>query len=171
MEPAPPRLTLLRFAAFAVLASWLYGVCDLVFSWNPLAAAPYEWHRAEPVFRAVPALVFGTFAEGVNGFIAAAAFAAVFRRVPGSPWRQGLALGLTAWAFWVVSGTMSTAVWLNVPWSLAAANVAFGFPKCLCIGWGVAWIARRLDVGSVAEPSALDHSPPVPDQATGPLEH
>jgi hypothetical protein len=141
-----PRLTLPRFAALAVLSSWLYGLCDFVFSWNPLAAAPYHWHRSELVFRAVPALAFGTLAEGVNGLIAATAFVAVFRRVPGSPWRQGLALGLTAWGFWVISGTMSATVWLDVPWSLAAANVAFGLPKCLCIGWGVAWGARKVAI-------------------------
>ncbi len=132
-----------RFLRVAFFAPGLFALCDFVFSWNPLAAAPYLAHRAEPVFRAVPALTFGTLAEGVNGLIAALAFAAWGARVPGSPWRRGLVFGLTWFGFWVVSGTMSAYVWLAVPDSLALANVACGLPKCLALGAALSWLWGR----------------------------
>ncbi len=129
----------------AFFAPGLFGLCDLLFSWNPLAAAPYLAHRAEPLFRAPPALAFGVFAELVNGTIAALAFAAWGRRVPGSPWRRGAIFGATWFGFWVVSGTMSAYVWLAIPDSLALANVAFGLPKCLALGVALAWLWGRDD--------------------------
>jgi hypothetical protein len=43
-----------------------------------------------------------------------------------------------------VSGTFTAAVWLVVPAALAVANVASGAPKCLVIGWIIAWEWRLL---------------------------
>lgn len=137
------RLRELAILAFG--ASVLFGVCDFVFSWNPLAAAPYWEHRASPVFRARPLYELGMVAEGINGLVAAAAFLLVRPALPASPRRAGLRFGLVLWAFWVVSGTMSAMVWLEVPRGLAAMNILFGLPKCVAIAIGIAWIAKLLD--------------------------
>ena len=125
-----------------MVAAALYGVADLVFSWNPIAAAPYVQHRHAPAFRRAPALDFGLVAEAVNGWIAALAFVLVEPALRGSPWRRGALFGMLVWGFWIVSGTMSVVVWLDVPDSVAAVNVAFGLPKCLVIGCGMAWFRR-----------------------------
>jgi hypothetical protein len=134
----------LRLIALAAVAAAAFGVCDLAFSWNPLAAAPYLSRRAEPVFRAEPAYALGFAAECGNGWIAALAFVAVEPALRGSPWRRGAVFGAIAWGFWVVSGTFTASVWLAVPAPLALANVAFGLPKCVTIGVTVAWAWRRL---------------------------
>lgn len=129
-----------RFTRLWLAAVVCFALADLAFSWNPLAAAPYLARRHAPVFRDAPALVFGVFAEVLNGLIAALAFLWVAR---GRGWRDGLLFGLLMWGFWVVSGTMSACVWLDLPASVAIANVAFGLPKCLAIGLGIAWAHSR----------------------------
>lgn len=133
----------LRFAALAATLAAAFGACDLLFSWNPLAAAWYLAHRASPAFRPLPALALGVVAEALNGLVAAGAFVAVERGLGGSPWRRGAVFGAVLWGFWVVAGTLTAAVWLAVPAPVAIANIAFGLPKCLAIGWATAWFWRR----------------------------
>ena len=135
---------LLRFIKLWVAASVLFGLADFIFSWNPLAAAPYLAHRTEPIFRAVPFLKFGIIVEDINGFISSIAYLSIGRTIEGAPIRRGCVFGLMIWGLWVVSGTMSAFVWLNVPVSLALANVLFGLPKCIAIGSGIAWTWSRL---------------------------
>ena len=135
----------IRFIQLWVAASVLFAVSDFVFSWNLLAAAPYFAHRADPIFRVVPFLKFGMIAEDINGLVSSLAFMFVGRSIEGSIVRRGGLFGLTMWGFWVLSGTMSAFVWLDVPASVALTNVAFGLPKCLAIGWGIAWAWNRLD--------------------------
>ncbi len=126
--------TLFRFVVFASGVAAAYGLCDLIFSWNPLAAAPFFAHRTNPVFRAEPLLFLGGLAEIVNGYVCALSFCLVQASLPGTTLRRGLLFGLVIFGFWVLSGTFSAAVWLNLPPGLIAANIAFGFPKCLAIG-------------------------------------
>jgi hypothetical protein len=136
-------LSAIRLFALATAASVLFGVADLVFSWNPVAASPYLQNRHLPVFRSEPAFFFGLVAEGINGWIATLSFLLVEPALRGSVWRRGLSFGLMMWAFWVVSGTLSATVWLAVPSALAGMNVVFGLPKSLVIGCGVAWLWSR----------------------------
>ncbi len=131
--------TLSRLNKLAVVAATLYGLMDFLCSWNPVAAAPYLLHRHEPVFRSSPQLVLGVLAEAVNGWIAALSFSFIEPALAGSSWRRGTLFGLMIWGFWVISGTLSAYVWLDIPFSLAGINVIFGLPKCLAIGCGVAW--------------------------------
>jgi hypothetical protein len=132
-----------------VVELWLWSAlvfafADLLFSWNPIAAAPYLLHRADPAFRDVPAYAFGLAAELINGAVVALAFLAVERGLHGSPTRRGVLFGSVLWGFWVVSGTMSTYVWMELPVSVAVANILFGLPKSLLIGLGAArfWVWR-----------------------------
>jgi hypothetical protein len=120
----------------------VYGIADLVFSWNPIAAKPYIDHRASPVFRAAPLLGFGVVAEALNGWIAALAFFAIERSLVGGVARRGIVFGSIVWGFWVISGTMSAFVWLELPASLALVNLLFGLLKCLAIGLAMAWLWR-----------------------------
>lgn len=39
---------------------------------------------------------------------------------------------------------MSAFVWLNIPASAALANLGFGLPKCLLIGYGTAFTFQKL---------------------------
>jgi hypothetical protein len=135
---------LIRFAAFATGVAVSYGLADLLFSWNPIAAAPYLAHRHEPVFRAVPAWLVGMVAEAANGWIAALAFGLVEPALHGSSLRRGALFGLVMWGFWVLSGTFSAYVWLNVPTTLAVTNMVFGLGKCLCLGGATAALFRAL---------------------------
>jgi len=125
--------------ALATAAAIIYGIADLVFSWNPIAAAPYLAHRREPVFRDPPALMVGFFAEALNGWISSLAFFVLEPALAGSPWRRGTVFGLVVWGFWVFSGTATSFVWLAIPWSLALTNLFFGLLKCLSIGCAIAW--------------------------------
>ena len=134
----------IRFIKLWAAAGALYGAADLIFSWNPIAAAPYLAHRAEPVFRAFPLLGFGAVAENINGLVSASAFLLVGRSIEGSVVRRGGLFGLMAWGFWVVSGTMSAYATLNLPASVALMNALFGLPKCLAIGCGIAWVDGKL---------------------------
>jgi hypothetical protein len=136
----------LRWILLASAGAAIFGVCDLAFSWNPLARLAYLAHAHEPVFRAAPLLSLGFLAECANGWIAALAYGAVAPALAGPSWRRGLIFGVGMWGFWVVSGTFTAAVWLAVPWSVAASNVAFGLPKCLAIGALIALCARRLEL-------------------------
>lgn len=133
-----------RVAMLASIASIAYGICDLVFSWNPLAAAPWLAHRAEPAFRAHPALAVGFVTECANGWIATLAFLLVEKSLPRALLRRALAFGAVVWGLWVVSGTATAYVWLDLPPSLALANLAFGLPKCVCIAGAIALAHARL---------------------------
>jgi hypothetical protein len=135
---------ILRFVKLWTAAGLLFGAADFLFSWNPIAAAPYLAHRSEPVFRAFPLIGFGMIAENINGLISASAFLLIGRLIPGSVARRGILFGLMMWGFWVVSGTMSAFATLNLPASVALANVLFGLPKCLAIGCGIAWTDHKL---------------------------
>lgn len=143
MNAPSPGLKLERLVGLAVVASLLYGAADLIFSWNPIAAQPYLANRHLPVFRHEPAYLLGFVAEGINGWIAALAFIVIEAALGGSPWRRGLLFGLLIWGFWVLAGTFSATVWLEVPLMLATANVVFGLPKSLVIGWAIAWWWHR----------------------------
>ncbi|MBI4370866.1 MAG: hypothetical protein HY552_01065 [Elusimicrobia bacterium] len=119
-------------------ATILFAIADFVFSWNPLAVAPYAAHRHEAAFRSLPLLDFGLWAEAINGLVASLSFRWIEPALNGSVWKRGSLFGLILWGFWVVSGTMTAFIWLNIPTSLAAANLIFGLPKCLAIGCGIA---------------------------------
>ena len=140
------RHPFIRLTILATVAAVGFGVADLVFSWNPLAADPYLENRSLPVFRSEPFLALGFVAEIVNGWIAAVAFTLVERGLAGSPLRRGLIFGGILWGFWVVSGTFTAMVWLALPTTLAITNVAFGLGKCLCIGSVIAWTWSRWPV-------------------------
>lgn len=131
--------TLRRLNKLAIVAATLYGLMDFLWSWNPVAAAPYWLHRHEPVFRSSPQLFLGVIAEAINGWIAALSFVLIEPSLGGPSWRRGALFGLMIWGFWVISGTLSAHVWLDIPSSLSVVNVIFGLPKCLVIGCGVAW--------------------------------
>ena len=88
-------------------------------------------------------LALGVVAEAVNGWIAALSFSLIEPSIAGSFWRRGTLFGLMVWGFWIISGTFSAYVWLDIPLSLACVNVIFGLPKCLAIGVGVAWFFDR----------------------------
>ena len=133
----------LRLAVLASVAAVLFALADALFSWNPVMAAIYRACAREPVFRHPPALGFGFAAEIINGWIAVLAFILIEPGLARSSWRKGILFGLILWGFWVVSGTMSATVWLALPWQVALANVAFGLPKCLFIGCGIAWYRTR----------------------------
>ena len=135
---------LIRIVLLAGISGAIYGICDLVFSWNPLAAAPYVAHAHEAVFRSSPRLDVGFLAELVNGWIAALSYLVVGRALTGPAWRRGMIFGLGIWGFWVISGTFTASVWLAIPWSVSGANVIAGLPKCLAIGAGVAIVAKKL---------------------------
>ncbi|MBI5631763.1 MAG: hypothetical protein HY921_12870 [Elusimicrobia bacterium] len=132
---------LILLAATAGLA---FGLLDFIFSWNPIAAAPYWTHHTEPAFRNPPALGLGFFAEAINGWVAAFAFILVEPALQGGWPRRGAQFGLILWGFWVLSGTLSVAVWLDIPTSLAVANIIFGLPKSMAIGICISGAWRKL---------------------------
>jgi hypothetical protein len=143
MSKSMPKLNVGRLVALAVVAALLYGAADLIFSWNPIAAQPYLVNQHLPVFRAEPAFLLGFVAEGINGWVSALTFTLIEGALLGSPWKRGLLFGLIIWGLWVLSGTLSVAVWLDVPPKLSLMNVIFGLPKSLAIAWGISWFWHR----------------------------
>jgi hypothetical protein len=91
-----------------------------------------------------PAYLAGFFAEGVNGLIATLAFLVVEKGLSRARWRRACGFAWLLWGFWIVSGTASAFVWLDLPTSLALVNLAFGIPKCFCIAWVLTLLHSRL---------------------------
>ncbi len=134
----------LRTFARWLFVSLLFAVADFIFSWNPVAAGPYFAVRHLPAFRLAPLFELGFAAELVNGAIALWAFRRIRPALTGTVLANGSIFGLLVWGFWVVSGTLSAFIWLDIPASLAAVNLLFGLPKCLFIGVGIASLEAEL---------------------------
>lgn len=134
----------LKIIRLWLTTSLLFVIADILFSWNPLAAVPYLAHRHETVFRASPLLAHGLWIEALNGLIAALSYRLLESALQGSVWRRGALFGLVMWGFWVVSGTLSAYVWLDIPTSVALGNTLFGLPKCVFIGCGMSRLENRV---------------------------